>query len=326
MISVVIPAFNAARTIERAICSVLNQTVEEELEIIVVDDGSTDDTGRLAEAFGAPVRLIVQDNAGPGAARNRGIDQSVGEWVAFLDADDEWRPTKLRQQLELLRANPAVRWCASNFVSRGDSGERLRIPTAVVRRATGRSGVADNYLRQAAARRLHAATPTVVVHREVLDAVGCFTTEWMWAEDTDLWWRIAHRYPRIGFVAAPLVTVHLDDASSVRNRQRLESKRGIVERQLVREHLKLAAAAGSADDFRRLARTRLRKSLQMMLYHGHGDDALETIGEFPDLVGRDYRAAVAVLGRIPRLSAPALRLVARLLRGIGLERESGRRW
>src|SRR5690348_3025712 len=97
-ISVIIPAYNAANCIQRAIDSALAQTLPPR-EVIVVDDGSTDETPRLVVSYGERVHLIQQSNAGPGAARNRAVRASRGEWLAMLDADDSWLPQKLERQL-----------------------------------------------------------------------------------------------------------------------------------------------------------------------------------------------------------------------------------
>lgn len=100
-ISAVIPAYNAARFIRRAINSVLAQT-RPVGEVLVVDDGSCDGTADLVEEYGRPVRVIRQANAGPSAARNNGARVAAGEWIAFLDADDAWLPQKLERQSPLL--------------------------------------------------------------------------------------------------------------------------------------------------------------------------------------------------------------------------------
>ena len=115
-ISAVIPAYNAAQFVGEAIASCLHQTVPP-VEIIVVDDGSTDETAEIAASFGSLVRVVSQLNAGEGAARNRGISESAGEWVAFLDADDLWEPTKLEQQLSAVQATGAIasHTCFVNF-------------------------------------------------------------------------------------------------------------------------------------------------------------------------------------------------------------------
>ncbi len=139
-ISVVIPAYNAGRYIGRAIDSVLAQTRPAE-EIIVVDDGSTDNTAEIAGAYGDRIRFIRQENAGASVARNTGIAAATGNWIAFLDADDEWLPEKLRLQTEHLERNPDLTWTTANYVRcycdsnrREDdlAGERLNNAEAVL--------------------------------------------------------------------------------------------------------------------------------------------------------------------------------------------------
>ncbi len=97
-ISTVIPCYNGEGYVGETISSALAQT-HSPLEVIVIDDGSTDDSASIAEAFGPPVRVIRQENQGESVARNRGVDESRGEWVAFLDADDLWEKTKLERQI-----------------------------------------------------------------------------------------------------------------------------------------------------------------------------------------------------------------------------------
>ena len=103
-VSVVIPAFNAERYLAEAVRSALNQS-SPPFEIIVVDDGSTDATGALAQAFGPPVRLVTIPHGGIGAARNAGLAAATGNYIALLDADDTWEPGKLEAQLSVLGAD-----------------------------------------------------------------------------------------------------------------------------------------------------------------------------------------------------------------------------
>jgi glycosyltransferase involved in cell wall biosynthesis len=105
LVSVILPAFNAEPYLRAAVASVLAQR-HDPIEIIVVDDGSTDGTGALAEGFGPPARAISQSHAGPGAARNRGVEAARGAWLTFLDADDLWPTAKIARQLAALAEEP----------------------------------------------------------------------------------------------------------------------------------------------------------------------------------------------------------------------------
>ena len=120
-VSVLIPVFNGARFLAAALDSVAAQTLAP-LELIVVDDGSTDGSGDVAAARPA-VRVVRQANRGPGAARNRAFTESRGEYLAFLDADDLWKPEKLSRQLAALQAQPDAGWvvCRHEFLL--DEGE-----------------------------------------------------------------------------------------------------------------------------------------------------------------------------------------------------------
>lgn len=104
-VSVIIPCYNGAPYLRETLESALAQT-HTPLEVIVVDDGSTDDSAAIAESFGPPVRVIRQENQGESVARNRGIDEARGEWIALLDADDLWKPRKL--ELQLSKTAPSV--------------------------------------------------------------------------------------------------------------------------------------------------------------------------------------------------------------------------
>jgi glycosyltransferase involved in cell wall biosynthesis len=106
LVSVIVPAYNAERFVGHAIRSILAQDYSP-IEILVVDDGSTDHTAAAVQEFGPRVRFLRQANAGAGAARNRGIEHATGRYIAFLDADDLWEPGKLSRQMELLEADPS---------------------------------------------------------------------------------------------------------------------------------------------------------------------------------------------------------------------------
>lgn len=107
VVSVVIPAYNAERTLGSTLESALGQTLDD-VEVIVVDDGSTDTTAALASGIGHPVRCISIPNGGVSNARNVGIEAALGRYVAFLDADDQWEAEKLERQAALLDADPDI--------------------------------------------------------------------------------------------------------------------------------------------------------------------------------------------------------------------------
>lgn len=121
-VSVVIPCYNGEAFLAEAIRSVLTQT-HPPVEVIVVDDGSTDGSAGIAEAFGPPVSVVHQPNQGESIARNRGMEAAKGEWIAFLDADDVWVPTKLEQQR--LAMEPGVVGIHTNYFVFGDGPRRI---------------------------------------------------------------------------------------------------------------------------------------------------------------------------------------------------------
>jgi hypothetical protein len=128
-ISVIVPAYNAAATLARALDSVLAQTWPAH-EVVVVDDGSTDATGAVVTAYAGKkdsvaVRYVRQDNAGPSAARNRGVAEAVGDWIAFLDADDWYYPWRLAHHAQMIQTEAALDFLVGNFDYRDSQGTLL---------------------------------------------------------------------------------------------------------------------------------------------------------------------------------------------------------
>jgi len=195
-VSVIIPAYNSAAFIERAIRSVLQQTWQP-LEILVIDDGSTDNTREVVQAIEGPIRYIRQENAGASAARNRGIQEAKGDFIAFLDSDDEWLPRRLERTLAPLLANPALGFCychSSRIYLDGSS--RLHHAESVKRRFPG--GIYSPP---------YAHTSASTFRRECFDRCGEFDTSMCRIEDIDLFVRIAEVYPT-HLVPEVLVRIH----------------------------------------------------------------------------------------------------------------------
>lgn len=185
MISVIIPLYDRAERVQRAIRSVLNQSCTPG-EVIVVDDGSTDGSRAIIPAAFPTVRYIWQENQGVSAARNRGIAEARGEWLAFLDSDDEWLPRKLERQMEALAANPDMRICHTNeiWIRRG-----RRVNPGKRHQKFG------GYIYQKCLPLCIISPSSVLIHNSVFQEIGFFDTSLPACEDYDFWLRACSKYP-----------------------------------------------------------------------------------------------------------------------------------
>lgn len=191
MITIVIPLYNKADTIQRAIDSVLLQS-ETDFELIVVNNGSSDGGEKVAEGVTDPrVRVVHQDNRGVSAARNRGIEEARGEWVAFLDADDEWMPTFLATMKGLRCKYPDCAVCATAYRRCDDSGAMSDIRLSSI--PDRRDFVMDNYFEVAATSDPPFCSISVMASRKALQEVGCFPEGVYQGEDLLTWARLATR-------------------------------------------------------------------------------------------------------------------------------------
>jgi glycosyltransferase involved in cell wall biosynthesis len=196
-VSVIIPAFNSEATIARALLSVQEQT-NGELEVIVVDDGSTDSTAEKVAAFGGNVHYIRIENSGPAAARNVGIAHSHGEYVAFLDADDEWLPERLNRCLKpmLIDSTVGLTYCWS-MRRRPNGQEEIRNIRSPSRNPLHMSFWPDPMQ----------TTPATTCRRSMLDKAGLFDEKLKTREDQDLWIRLSE-VAKIAAIPIPLVITH----------------------------------------------------------------------------------------------------------------------
>lgn len=200
LISVIIPSYNRAPILERAIQSVLIQKGPP-FEIIVVDDGSTDETEKVVHNLfrlagntrPLPLKFVAQENRGVSAARNTGIYHSKGEWLAFLDSDDEWLPGKLEAQTRFFEAHPEYQICQTDeiWIRNGFRVNKMK-------KHEKKGGWIFNECLP-----LCAVSPSaVMMHRSLFDEVGLFREDYPACEDYELWLRVAPRYP-IGLVPEP---------------------------------------------------------------------------------------------------------------------------
>ena len=214
-ISVVIPTYNYGRFIGEAIESALAQTVLPS-EIIVVDDGSTDETAATVAAFGDSVRYIRQENAGVCGARNLGVAASTCELISFLDADDSWDRAKLEKQLARFVSDPKIGLvhCGMREFNT-DTGETIEL------RNEGQEGwVADDLLvweRPV----VNVSGSSIMVSRKAFDDVSGFDTAMKVGEDWDFCYRVARTF-KVGFVAESLVNYRSHGGAAHRNVAEME--------------------------------------------------------------------------------------------------------
>jgi glycosyltransferase involved in cell wall biosynthesis len=185
LVSVVIPAYNAAWCIRRAVDSVLAQSFRD-FELIVVDDGSTDDTAAILAGYGDALRVVSKPNGGLSSARNAGIAAAQGKYVAFLDADDWWLPGKLATQVALMESRPDLLFCSTVSGVQTPEGQRL---------ADWRCGRDD---RRSALECIFAVNAfvagsgsAVLAKREAFQRAGSFDESLRSLEDIDMWMRLA---------------------------------------------------------------------------------------------------------------------------------------
>ena len=176
LVSILMPAYNSENTISESIGSVLEQTYQN-WELIIIDDGSSDRTADIVEAFkDERIFLIRQKNCGVCCARNRGLSCARGEWIAFLDSDDIWVESKLERQLRHLN-DRKCKFSYSRSYSFANSSNNIKKAFSFV-------NLVYDFI----------PTLTVVMHRSIFDVVGCFDGELNAAEDWDLWIRVLQKY------------------------------------------------------------------------------------------------------------------------------------
>ena len=208
-VSVLIPAYNAAWCVGRAIDSALAQCFTDR-EVIVVDDGSTDATAVALARYGEAIRVVSKENGGLSSARNAGIRAAAGALVAFLDADDYWLPTKLRQQVALMDSHPEIGFCSTAAALEAPDGSPLG------EWACAQPG--DNMLREIFARNAAVAGSgsAVVARRDLFDRAGMFDESLNSLEDIDMWMRLS-AITGYACVPEPLTVVRRTPDSMSRN-------------------------------------------------------------------------------------------------------------
>lgn len=234
-VSVIIPTYQSEAYISQAIESVLKQSYKD-FEIIIVDDGSKDNTDKILKTYSSNnfIKMIFQKNQGPSTARNRGINESSGEYIAFLDSDDIWLPDKLEKQIKVMENDPLIGLVYSDTYF--FDSEKIWPKTSFRFQIPGKGSVfntlfVENFI----------PLLTVIIRRTCMDANNLFNSEFEPAEDYDLWLRVSQKM-KIAYVNEPLAKyrVHPKQASSKAEKMLsnlIRMKENIIEDGTVREKL-----------------------------------------------------------------------------------------
>lgn len=203
LVSVIIPAFNRAGIIRETIENIFQQTYQN-VELIIVDDGSTDDTEAILKSYGTRLRWAVQKNAGPSAARNRGITMAKGAIIAFQDSDDTWHPSKIERQVSLLeRGGDSIVCCICNCTVEA-AGRTIRSFENAPVDPPMDEGIWLNPAEVLATRFIQ-FNQAAAIRRNVLEKIGGFDESFRLLEDMDLALRLALEGPW-AFIREPLAT------------------------------------------------------------------------------------------------------------------------
>ena len=235
-ISVIIPTYNRKKTLARAIRSVLNQSFSP-FEILIIDDGSNDGTEEWVKENFQNIKYIYQNNHGVSSARNIGIENAYGDWVAFLDSDDEWLPNKLYEQVKAIDSNPEMKFFHTNeiWIRNG-----VRVNQMKKHKKYG------GYIFEKCLDICRVSPSSVLIQKEVFDNIGIFDESLRVCEDYDLWLRITSKYPVV-FLDMPLIYKyggHADQLSKVNDgieSYRIQSLKKIIKSGFLSDEQKVEA-------------------------------------------------------------------------------------
>jgi len=291
-VSVIMASWNRPQFLASAIDSVLAQTYQD-FELIVADDGSAGPTHELLEAYARSprVRVLWLTHCGvPAMVRNAALRAARGEYLAFVDSDDVWMPTKLERQLDALRGADGARWSYTGCTHIDAQGKTFE-PVGVQPWRAHEGDILD----AVACLRAHSALPTVMIERTLIDQAGMFDEHLALYEDHDLWLRLARLSPTV-VVALPLVGIRRHDAHySGRDELATCESRALFLERAWRCNVSPAARA-------ELRRTRALNAARLARLHAHAGERRTA--------WRSLRESAVSGWRYPRWWADALRTLA----------------
>jgi glycosyltransferase involved in cell wall biosynthesis len=275
LVSVVVPTFNAARFIGTTLDSLLKQT-HRPLEIIVVDDESTDDTCEIVRAYGNDVRLISQANGGVCRARNRGAAEAHGSYICFCDHDDYWYPEKLQLQLSAFADDPGLGVVYSRFVLWHEDADGRFAQPGDVERGPGGPGIdaeESGWIYHRLLLDCQVLTSSAVIRADVLRECGAFDEKLPYGEDWDLWLRISRKY-RFARMDAPLVLYRQHRTQGSRVLREVDFRTRILTEAV--DRWGLASPDGRALTRREFNRNLARYHVSYGLYRLHGNQVVKS--------------------------------------------------
>lgn len=209
LVSVVIPCYNSEEWLEDTLDSVYNQTYNH-LEVIVIDDGSTDNTKEIVKKYSDKIKYIYQENSGPSVARNTGINNSKGEYIAFLDADDMWEEDKLIKQIEFMKNNSSYGVVVTDLKVVNESNEYLYTHKNIW--PENKKEIIEKIFMGG----IGMSTPTIMARKNLLEKVGGFDEQLPAREDHFLLMNVAE-ISSIKHIQEPLVRRRINDSSFTQN-------------------------------------------------------------------------------------------------------------
>jgi glycosyltransferase involved in cell wall biosynthesis len=241
LVSVIIPAYNASAWITETISSVLEQDFND-YEIIVVNDGSTDETADVIASFGDKVKCIHKKNGGQASARNAGIKIAKGKYIAFLDSDDLWIKEKLKLQLELIKTSD-VKWVYSDAIAFDNHNKKPLYKFSEI------SKQYNGDILKSIFKSCFIPSPTPIIQSTVFSEVGLFNenSSMRNREDWEMWIRIASIYP-IALIPAPLAYYRVHSANSTSRESlyaRMIGNIAVIEEAALRESKRLGPIKNS---------------------------------------------------------------------------------
>jgi glycosyltransferase involved in cell wall biosynthesis len=304
LVSVIIPSYNSRRFLIETVESALAQSYPH-IELIVVDDGSTDDTATFLAPYQGRLRYVYQENRGPSAARNRGIAEARGELLAFLDADDLWLPDKVSRQVDALCRSPRSGLVHTDvLVHEQGTGRKYHRVT----RKASYVGQCSNVLFT----QNQLTTSSVLLYKKCLTRVGMLDETCRHTDDYDLWLRIARHY-EFCYIDEPLVIYRLHDTNITRSTLAMRRDELYVLEKTLRDAPSLRSMVGS-----RAVRRRLYQLMAFIGYLSYEEGDYATAHHYLSRALRIERPDkyISALWALTFLPAPMIQRLQRLRRSL----------